>query len=247
MAGVGVVVFDEHEVTGIGRAVALRRRGHRAAVGDLRSRAGRSADLVLGVVHRAADRWDRFESIERLAPVAATVESPRRVAVVDGGGPVDPLVARRLALAGFTELVPREAVLSIDGLDALASGRLAGAVLADPCPWGLPSACDPGAVVRYVLDRGRAEPGLLAAFDDPRPLKETGVSRRRSSTIRRRITELGALHPSLSAYTGGAERDRSVARWSVVVDFVNRCRGWHPDDVVSAALPTAAGLPAGAV
>lgn len=237
---VDVVVVDDHEVERLGRELLLRRLGVDVAAGDWAQATGllgttRPALAVL-VVRRDVSSWDRFRALHAAGDLRRTLggSGHRLVAVADAAVLGSPLVRLRLAAAGIDEALLGSELATGDALAQLVSGALAGrsvepsAAELDGLRVGRRSA--PGVVVERVLQLAERDPAYLRAFQAGHQQNDCGLTRRRAHTLRVKVAELGDLRTDPGRWSGGPVRDQSLPRWSEVVAFVNRCRGWHPDD-----------------
>lgn len=232
----GVVVVDDDEVERVGRVVLLERGGHvvrsgtwaDVAVGVLDDAV--SPEVVLLAVRRDVRSWDRYDGLRRIGDLHARLGGGVRVVGMIADGFVEPLVMLRLTAVGVDEVVSLRAARSEDGLRSIVSGSDRGAA-ADPpvLPWwGVGRRCDPNAVLDRVLELAATDESYLRALEPGVAQKDCGLSRRRARAFRQEVTELGDLR--VHGWGGGPDRDQSLPRWSEVVDFVNRCRGWSPSD-----------------
>lgn len=232
---VDVLVVDDNEIERAGRELVLGRRGHRVVAVDWTKarRLESEADVVLAVVRRDTTTFDRWEALRAAGPLTRFGHgSAKRVALtVDTIAP-SPMSHLRLRKAGADAVLASSQVDTGDLLDGLVR-----AVPVEPMrAWRLVvervevgTACDPRAVVSYVLEKAAADPVYLRAFEPGTPQNRSGVSRRRAHTLRRKVANLGDLR-ALTPMSGGPARDQSLPRWTDVVAFVNQCRGWHPTD-----------------
>lgn len=235
-----VVLVDDDEIERLGRELALERAGHAAqGVGwpDLAVHLDREAvpSAIVLVVRRDRSCWDRFAALRGAEKLHNTVgDGVRIVAVVGAREARNPLLGLRLGELGVGEVIERDALRSVDDLGRLVAGELAGV---DPMPPRLELATlrvgrrsDPGRVLECVAAMAAENASYLRAFDPGVTQNQCGLSRRQARTLRVKVSELGDLLPNPSYSSGGADRDLSLPRWGDMVDFVNRCRGWDPDD-----------------
>lgn len=236
----GVLLIDDHELRRLGAAEVLRADGHAVRAIDwataTRIAAGESsvpesgddgrADIVLGVLRADGRTWDRHHALAEIGEVARIAPTARRTVAIDAGDtPVHPVLALRFANTGFHELAPEHDLRTREGLRNLI-GRPA-----EPCRptvralarFGYGPSCAPERVVDFVSRFAEQRPAALTAFEPGLTQQGTGLSRRQIHTLRRNVCSLGHLAPS-GAAVGGPQRDRSLARWSRVVEFVNLCR-----------------------
>lgn len=236
-----ILVVDDDDVERAGRTVVLAERGHEVVArswGELATDGivlADGPDLAVVVVRRDLDRWDRYQALRSAGHLPDRIGGATRVvAALDGGGAVDPVVALRLAAAGVHEVVALRHVRGTAELAALAHGDRRG-TSPSPAPEELAwcqigPRSNPSRVVDRVLELAEDDPSYLRAFEPGVQQNECGLSRRRAHTLRVTVAELGDLRPAAGRFTGGPVRDQSLPRWSEVVRFVNRCRGWDPDD-----------------
>lgn len=236
---VDVVVVDDHEVERLGRELLLRRLGVDVVAGDWAQAPGLLGStrpaLATLVVRRDVSSWDRFRSLHAVGDLRRTLGGGSRlVAVAEPAVLGSPLVRLRLAAAGIDEALLSSELSTGDALAQLVSGALTGrpvdptAAELDGLRVGRRSA--PGVVVERVLQLAEQDPAYLRAFQAGYQQNDCGLTRRRAHTLRVKVAELGDLRTDPSRWSGGPVRDQSLPRWSEVVAFVNRCRGWHPDD-----------------
>lgn len=234
-----VLLVDDHEVESAGRTALLTRLGHdveaRSWSDLVDQRAPLAADLVLLVVRRDKRAWDRYRAVAAIGDLRDRVAPDTRiVAVMADAGSRRPAIALRLCAAGATERVVTEELASAASLAAL---------VADPAPACRPDdvelrelrldrTSNPAAVVALIERLAAAEPAFHRAFHHGLAQNQSGLSRRRSHTLRVKVCRLGALAANPARSAGGPARDTSLARWHEVVAFVNRCRGWELDDEV---------------
>ena len=156
----------------------------------------------------------------------------RIAAVLDTAAYVNPLLRVRLAHAGVAEVLHRSQVADANGIGAVADGRVTGrSTEPDPSSLmllGVGRRTDPCRVIERVLELGTTDPAYLRAFTPGTQQNESGLSRRRAHTLRVKVAELGHVLPDPAGASGGPQRDRSLPRWSEIVEFVNLWRGWEP-------------------
>lgn len=231
---VDVLVVDDDEIERAGRELVLDRRGHRVVGvgwGDLPA-IDHDAEVVLAVVRRdpsSFDRWDRVRAAGRLDELGRA--GSRTIALTADPVPVSPIARLRLRRAGAAGVLTTASVSTGDLLDDLVRaeqlavnppGGSSGRVVIGP-------RCDPGSVVEHVLGKAAQDPAFADAFEPGLPRNQTGISRRRSHTLRVKVAELGDLR-AVPPSSGGPVRDLSIPRWTDIVSFVNQCRVWDATD-----------------
>lgn len=245
-----VLVVDDHEVEGIGRAEAVRRAGHSATylswnrlIETSATNAvpeGEGFDLVLAVVRRDVTRWDRYWVLGAVGDLSGRFGATTRiVAGVPGSRRAHPALVMRLEAAGALELVNLADLVSIGQMEGLLDRPARGChpERAELAITGLDASGQPSLVIDFLTSQAKSRPEVLEAFRPELAQNQLGLSRRQVHTLRRKVCALGGLHAGNGISAGGPPRDTSLARWSRVVDFVNACRGWSPEDELE--LPTA--------
>lgn len=231
-----VMVVDDDEIGRLGREAAAARHGHRvvavtwpaAAVGV--AVAWPTVDLVLAVVRADRSCWDRYRVLAHVQALRDHAGPEVRIAaVLEGAGYDNALVRLRLHGAGVHEVLHRRQVADGAAIAELADGATSGRPsrpsASELAVLGVGRRTDPSRVVDRILELGADDPAFLAAFTPGLQQNESGLSRRRAHTLRVRVADLGHVLPELGYVSGGPERDRSLPRWTQVVEFVNRCRG----------------------
>lgn len=230
-----VLIVDDNEIERAGREVVLVRRGHRVVAVDWRqARTERfDASVVLAVVRRDPTAFDRWGRLRRSGPLQRLgAEDARRIVLTPDPAALDPIAELRLRRSGAAAVVASGAMTSGDRLDELVHEtrfdllplRLDGGRIE------IGPKCDPEAVVAHVLAKAEVDDAYFRAFEPGTTQHGSGLTRRRAHTLRRKISALGDLS-ALPTSAGGPVRDLSLPRWSDMVDFVNRCRGWHVTDL----------------
>lgn len=234
-----VLLVDDHELRRLGAAEVLRADGHAVRAIDwataIRIATDEApvfaedrdrSDIVLGVLRADRRTWDRHHALAEIGDVFRIAPTARRTVAIDAGDtPIHPVVALRFANTGFQELAPEHDLRTRDGLRTLIDGR------AGPCRptvrelarFGYGPSCAPERVVDFVARFAEQRPATFTAFEPGLTQQGTGLSRRQIHTLRRHVCSLGDLAPG-GPTLGGPHRDRSLARWSRVVEFVNLCR-----------------------
>lgn len=237
-----VLVIDDHEIERAGRELVLARRGHRvAAVGWADARSVTSeAPVVLAVIRRDPTSFDRWERIRSAGPLHRFgAPDARHLVLLADALPLGPMAQLRLRRSGADAIIDGRTVTTGDHLHALVQTEC----IDTPPPLRLDDGririgprCDPEAVVAHVLAKGAVDGAFLQAFEPGTTQHQSGVTRRRAHTLRRKVAELGDLS-AVPPASGGPVRDLSLPRWSDIVDFVNRCRGWDEADLALPASP----------
>lgn len=229
-----VLVVDDSEIERAGRELVLSRRGHRVVAVDWTQAHSVSwgRGVVLAVVRRDPEAFDRFERLRLAGPLhrlgAGTV---RRIVLTADPTPLSPVAQLRLRRSGAVAVLPSSLVPTGDLLDELVRTERF-----DQLTWrpvigrvAVGANCDPRAVVEHVLEKAVSDDAYLRAFEPGTAQNQSGLSRRRAHTLRRKVAELGDLE-AMPASSGGPVRDLSLPRWNDVINFVNECRGWQSSD-----------------
>ncbi|CAN5656662.1 hypothetical protein BH10ACT1_BH10ACT1_26960 [soil metagenome] len=233
------MVVDDDEIGRLGRDAAASRLGHRvvavnwAAAATGVAVAWSSVDLVLAVVRADRDSWDRYRVLGHVQSLRDNAGPEVRIAaVLDGAGYDNALVRLRLHAAGVNEVLHRSQVADGVAISELADGSTSGRptrpTASELAALGVGRRTDPSRVVERIRELGIEDPAFLRAFTPGLAQNESGLSRRRAHTLRVRVADLGHVLPEVGYAAGGPERDRSLPRWTQVVEFVNRCRGVDP-------------------
>jgi hypothetical protein len=228
------VLVERDEVGRRGRAAVMN-----LALGDswtvdtmLPEQVGSScrSDLVVVVVEADGTGFDRYDVTAAIVKLQSG-QAWARPAILAARSGLNPLLDVRLLQAGAQTLIPIDHIARSDDGRILAvfeeclaagsserrSARSAAGELADVAKV---AGTDPTAVLDYVVSRD-----LEPVFDPHLAQADLGLSRRAVMRIRRDISALGGIRPSLNRYTGGAERNIELATWREVVAYVNWARG----------------------
>ena len=235
-----VLVIDDGEVGRLGRGAALERAGHRPTAmgweeaGRLAAETGaKRFDLVLAACRPNPTSWDRYPVVATLPDVRRAVGTRTRIVALLWGSAMDnPLLGRRLAVAGVNRVVDAAEACCGERLDRMVTDRRIGR---DPEPTahelsllGVGANTDPDAMISWVManlaDPGRAQ-AYRNAFEAGFAQNTCGLSRRQAYSLRLNLSRAGHIHAGANRSAGGPVRAPELPRWGDVVAITNVARG----------------------